>query len=844
MKSKFKTYIKLISLFLLIVLVLPNVIGSLVKADTQEVATASLDFTENTIYIDSEEDLRELATYVNAGNDCKGKEFIVTKNITISKNKWVPIGTYNNTDHTFIKFNGHFNGNGYTISGLTYADTTTVDNWDSLYVGLFGVIGSLGSVKNLTTSDFNINLININNGVNGYESGYTTAGNIAGINYGTIENCTNTSNIIGTEFPSNPLGGIVGTNEGNVITCRNTGKVEGVTTVGGIAGYSNEENKYKIIENCSNLGDISGAGDVGGIIGYIVGGVYENETTPPESQILNSYNTGNIIYDTELYWGDTYEGSGFGGIAGYAKNIKFYNVTHANGKVEGFYVTGGVLGAGNNILIDSALNSKGTVICEMRYGGGIVGSVTGTSKLSECGNYESELTVNGAIYPNCNIYGYTGDSTTIDEETCKSNINNIYVEINGGIGLGCQYGNLELYFGVNSNYKSTNYDYPTLKIENVKTIDEVTFTFTWSEQVNDFTAEDIVVTGGTKGTLSSAAKNSDGTYSYTMKVAVSPDAPRVKATVGNLMVTDTNGIYNRKSVESNANIDTTAPTIKSVTVDGRKITIIAEDDLSNVVYGIKKPDVAQTEWTDKNVIEVSKSGRYIIYVKDSRDNMNTKGEIAIVDITAPTINSVTVDGRKITIMAEDEFSSEISYGIKEAGGSTVKWQKSNVIEVTKDGRYNVLVKDSNGNEQVWTKSILIDTIEPEILFKDLITKEIDGTKYVKVTAGMTKEEITAKMDSEALDGETPTYSELTSEGKLKTGTKISLKGEVQFIVVVKGDTTGDGKVSPADITTANSIRLNKVTPTQAQKEAADFDSNGKINPLDLTMINSYRLGKI
>ena len=82
--------------------------------------------------------------------------------------------------------------------------------------------------------------------------------------------------------------------------------------------------------------------------------------------------------------------------------------------------------------------------------------------------------------------------------------------------------------------------------------------------------------------------------------------------------------------------------------------------------------------------------------------------------------------------------------------------------------------------------------------------------------------------------------------KVGTGVKVVEKQtkEVVYTIVVKGDVSGDGLVKPIDVTTSNSIRLNKVQFGAAELFAADINENGKVDPIEITMINSYRLGKI
>jgi hypothetical protein len=130
--------------------------------------------------VSSEADLEKIGT----GTDdwTLSADYILTGNITLTKN-WTPIGI---ASPSASRFNGTFDGNGFTISGLTI-NTPTASN-----LGMFGVIGS-GTVKNLGLVDVNI-------------TGYSNVGGVAGqIVNGTVTNCFVTGNVAGTT-----VGGIVG----------------------------------------------------------------------------------------------------------------------------------------------------------------------------------------------------------------------------------------------------------------------------------------------------------------------------------------------------------------------------------------------------------------------------------------------------------------------------------------------------------------------------------------------------------------------------------------------------------------------------------------------------------
>lgn len=159
---------------------------------------------------------------------------------------WTPIGTSASGN----QFSGDFNGDGHTISGL-------VINTSADYQGLFGYIGSGGSVENLCVSG------NINSGSAQY------IGIIAGHNAGTIQNCYT----LGDITCSQNIGGITGVNTGTVKNCYTLGNITSTNdNAGGIVGDNGGTVQY-----CYALGDIKGnSSSTGGIVGKRSNGTIKN----------------------------------------------------------------------------------------------------------------------------------------------------------------------------------------------------------------------------------------------------------------------------------------------------------------------------------------------------------------------------------------------------------------------------------------------------------------------------------------------------------------------------------------------------------------------------------------
>ena len=175
-------------------------------------------------------------------------------------NQWTPIGNSEENAYT-----GTFNGNGNTISGLTINDSNADDQ------GLFGYVGTGGTVKDLTVS--------------GSVSGRMFVGGIAGRNGGNVINCAFSGSVSG----NSPVGGVVGSNSfsATVTNCYNTGTVTGTSKwVGGVVGLNSGGN----VENCYNIGDVSGGEDVGGVVGYNSSIVVDNNS----GTVKNCYNTGTV----------------------------------------------------------------------------------------------------------------------------------------------------------------------------------------------------------------------------------------------------------------------------------------------------------------------------------------------------------------------------------------------------------------------------------------------------------------------------------------------------------------------------------------------------------------------
>ena len=162
----------------------------------------------------------------------------LTADINLTGREWTPVGNSGQT------YNGTFDGQGYSITGL--AITTNSTGGENAV--LFGSVGSNGTVKNLQLKDVNCDVQQ--NGV---------AGGIANSNYGTITACSVTGEI---KANNGAAGGIAVINFGTITACWFDGNLTTSYDNGGIAAYN-----YSTITTCFYGGNAGhGAYNQGGTI--------------------------------------------------------------------------------------------------------------------------------------------------------------------------------------------------------------------------------------------------------------------------------------------------------------------------------------------------------------------------------------------------------------------------------------------------------------------------------------------------------------------------------------------------------------------------------------------------
>lgn len=206
--------------------------------------------------------------------------------------EWTPVG------NNIYAYTGTFDGKGYTVSGLYF------NNPNSSFVGLFGFIGANGKISNVGVLD------------SYFQFRWYGAG-VCGINNGELQNCSNSSTVIGNMEQG--IGGVCGENnyDGIIENCFNEGTVSATVSdhtiyvsggVGSVCGI----NKMATIKSCYNTASVSGEDAVGGVCGindrgtttncyYLsnaaIGGIGEQDVNgSAEKKSIEQFKSGEVAY--------------------------------------------------------------------------------------------------------------------------------------------------------------------------------------------------------------------------------------------------------------------------------------------------------------------------------------------------------------------------------------------------------------------------------------------------------------------------------------------------------------------------------------------------------------------
>lgn len=191
----------------------------------------------------------------------------LTTDIDLTGKEWTPIGMSRG-------YNGIFDGQGHTITGLTISPSEDA-------AALFHNINGDGKVMNLQLKDVTYN-------------GVTAMGGIAHGNGGTIIACSVTGTLTNTTNNGH-VGGIAATNLGTITACWFSGTITGGSSIGGIAGSNTNAGSYNgKITACYWSGE-----EISNGVGYDVTG--NSETTKVEGNWTDAIDGMNAALTDNAY---------------------------------------------------------------------------------------------------------------------------------------------------------------------------------------------------------------------------------------------------------------------------------------------------------------------------------------------------------------------------------------------------------------------------------------------------------------------------------------------------------------------------------------------------------------
>ncbi len=275
-----------------------------------------------------EKTLLQMMDYIKDSTNGEKTYFKLQKDIEILSTNWQGIGTQSKP------FNGVFDGNGKTISGINFNGTT------STAIGLFSYLDG-AIIKNLTITNSSIET-----------SSNISVGSVAGeANNSILENVVVN---VGTISSVGSAGALVGKMNGGYV---NNSTVSGTNVSGQSAGAIGETINAEISGLTVSGINVNGTVNAGAVVGKMDGGkIYLLSTTS-----------------------NTLSGNNVGGIVGYAQNGEIKNVVVENLNVTNSQYLGGIAGnimsttiSGTTVHVTQSLNASVSA-------GGIAGKAVSSS---------------------------------------------------------------------------------------------------------------------------------------------------------------------------------------------------------------------------------------------------------------------------------------------------------------------------------------------------------------------------------------------------------------------------------------------------------------------------------
>ncbi|TEW51724.1 Ig-like domain-containing protein [Psychromonas algicola] len=195
-----------------------------------------------------------------------------------------------------------------------------------------------------------------------------------------------------------------------------------------------------------------------------------------------------------------------------------------------------------------------------------------------------------------------------------------------------------------TNTQTVNTFNPAIVITNDTTgaaAGDVTYTFTFSEEMMGFTIDDIVITGGTAGSLSTSDN-----ITYTLVVTPDPDSTTdITVDVAADVATDAAGNGNTAAITNTQAVDTQAPTaIVTETASGNDEVVIGNDE---------SVSVQSSEVGTGYLVHSSVTVTDVASITNSDDSLWSSVEITAAD-TDTELSAIGLDYGEYTFYSVDE----------------------------------------------------------------------------------------------------------------------------------------------------------------------------------------------
>lgn len=338
------------------------------------------------------DDMKKIAKFSADKVDFNHEYFRVENDIDFTGVEYEPIAA----DADLLKFQGYFDGNGKKFTNLIYKSPEPLAFKTGRFKGLFGIVGSNGTIANLT----------LENNSSFLAFGYSGA--FVGGLRGKVVNCVNKATV-STVGGANNVGGIVGqVYEGAVVQkCSNYATVTSNTgTTAGIAGTIDANT---LVEDCFNGGKISAAGaSSGGNAGIVSvnGGTVRNCKNEGEI-VANGTNVAGIAAKNNAnasiigcsnkapVTGNSSNGAGI--VSSTAADNVIRDCVNS-GEISVPSIAGGIVGQSksNAVLTIDNCHNTGKIIAAKTNAAGIIASVGAGTIIRDCWN-EADITGSGTV---------------------------------------------------------------------------------------------------------------------------------------------------------------------------------------------------------------------------------------------------------------------------------------------------------------------------------------------------------------------------------------------------------------------------------------------------------------